>query len=391
MLSIIRYLKRRPRLWKSALVLGITLAVGLGFLPLWLDRQNPKFAQEMRREQPTMAPTTTPSPTPTLKIELLSLEKVVRESQKPETSSYLALPQDKIRQVMLGGDVMLGRDVGFQMTRVRDFGYPFALIGQQLKSADLTVVNLENPIVENCPLTQEGMIFCSTPVTVSTLLSAGIDVVNLANNHTLNYGRGGMQQTVKFLDIERIAYTGLGTPAVVDVRGMKFGVIGYTQLGDTGGLLAEATPEKLVQDVYTARSNGAEIVMATFHWGAEYMLYPAEQTRRLAFEAIDAGADVVFGHHPHWVQGMEFYKGKPIFYSLGNLVFDQMWSTDTREGLVVELNFYEKELAGILWRPIFMENVAQPKWSPTGYGSTIVQKLETASKVLEETQGKIRR
>lgn len=384
---MITRITRKQRLWKISLLIGLSLALGVGFWPLVSDRVTPQVHRSASETRPQSVPTPTVTPTPV--VVKLTLNQVVEESQNPDSAAFLKLPQDKVRQILLGGDVMMGRSVGFQMTRKRDFGYPFLLIQDQLRAADLTVVNLENPVIENCPITQEGMIFCSSPGTATALKNAGVDVVNLANNHTLNHGRQGLQSTVEFLNLEKVAYTGLGEPAVVDVRGLQVAILGYLQLGGGESVLAEATPVKLRDDITKLKYKNPDVVMVTFHWGAEYQLQPVKEQRQLAYAAIDAGADVVFGHHPHWVQGMEFYKGKPIFYSLGNLVFDQTWSWETREGLVAELNFYEDTLAGIVWRPIFMEELGQPQWSQPGYGNTILAKIESASRVLEATQEKV--
>jgi poly-gamma-glutamate synthesis protein (capsule biosynthesis protein) len=370
--------RKRARLITISLLLGIILAVILGLSPAILspDTNPQKLFQpvtltKLLQATPTPIPTVPPAPR-------LTLDQIFTWTADEDGTFAAIYPQDKVRQVLIGGDVMLGRSVGFNMTRKRDFGYPFTKIGSRLQQADVTIFNLENPIVSGCPLTNEGMRFCSSVGTVETLQAAGVDVVQIANNHAFDYGQSGLAETVKALSDNGIKYAGLNEPAIVEVRGVRFGILGYAQLGSTGGVISRATAEKLQADIADLKRS-TDIILVGFHWGQEYVSFPNNQQISLARAAIDNGADAVFGHHSHWIQGIEVYKSKPIFYSLGNLVFDQMQSRETREGLVVELTYYQQELIGIRLMPIFMEDYAQPDWQPIGYGSPQLSKVKTLS------------
>lgn len=388
-MNLLDYARNHKRLLAWSCVLGISLAAVLGIWPAIEEKffvtHSEVTAPIVKRIAPTATPT--PSPTPPT-IPPIELGEIMSLSYGDNVSMVDDLPQQHIREVLLGGDVMLGRSVGFNIVRHQDFSYPVIHIGERLRKADATIVNLENPIVENCPLVTEGMIFCSSPGTVSTLQFMGVDLVNLANNHTLNYGEDGLEQTKSFLENSDIAYTGTGELGVIDVRGLKIGVLGYLQLGGTQGVLEEADLESVREDVEAA-GDDVDVLLVNFHWGAEYVPNPTTYQRQLAFAAVDAGADVVFGHHPHWVQGMEIYDGRPIFYSLGNLVFDQMWSQETREGMVVSLSFYKDSLLEVQLFPIFMEDFAQPVWMPRGYGNAVLSRFDTLSQGLMSNQSLI--
>ena len=163
---------------------------------------------------------------------------------------------------------------------------------------------------------------------------------------------------------------------------MRFGFLGYNQIYPTPLEVSKADSEVLAQEISDLRQE-ADVVIVGFHWGLEYQARPTNEQRLLAKAAIDAGADLVWGQHPHWVQGMEIYQGKPIFYSLGNFVFDQMEAKETREGLVVELDFWKAKLVEAKLKPIFMNDFTQPSWQPVGIGNATIGKIERLSQELE--------
>ena len=134
--------------------------------------------------------------------------------------------------------------------------------------------------------------------------------------------------------------------------------MGFTDIASGSLEISTATPENIKTQISTATSS-ADLVIVTFHWGNEYSLRSLHQ-QELAHFAIDSGADVVIGHHPHWVQEYEVYKNKPIYYSLGNLVFDQMWSEKTRKGLVVRLTFSGNQLVNKEEIPTKIFDYGQP-------------------------------
>lgn len=255
--------------------------------------------------------------------------------------------------LIAGGDVMLGRTVNTQSIKHNDFTWAFKNISQLLKSADISFVNLESPLTLDCQPTDTGMIFCGSQDHLQGLVHAGIDVVNIANNHINNYGQKGIEETVNLLKSKDILPVGLGNIAVKEVGGIKVAFVGFDALGNlsNGEVLKTVSETKKMYP----------LVVTTFHWGTEYQKTPNNRQIELAHLAIDSGADIIIGHHPHWIQTEEIYKEKPIFYSLGNLIFDQMWSEETKKGMIIKLNFTGEKLISTEHFPVTIFDYGQPK------------------------------
>jgi poly-gamma-glutamate synthesis protein (capsule biosynthesis protein) len=257
-------------------------------------------------------------------------------------------------EIIITGDVMLGRTV---MTKSLDSGdptYPFKKVASKLAEADFVFVNLENPIIENCPRTSTGLKFCADPKLTSGLKLAGVDVVTLANNHAGDYGKGGIEKTVEFLKEAGIEAVGLGNLVIKEKKGIKFGFLGFDFVSKS----PKDEDFKLVSD----SDKKVEVLIVGVHWGEEYKDKANKFQREWAERLIGAGADVIVGHHSHWVQDSESIEGKPVYYSLGNFVFDQMWSEKTREGLVIKLTFRDGRLISEEKLPVYMSSWAQPEF-----------------------------
>jgi len=257
-------------------------------------------------------------------------------------------------KVLVAGDVMLGRTVMGRSLDSGDPKYPFLKVAERLWKADLTFVNLENPIVTNCPRQTTSLVFCADPQMLEGLTYSGVDVVTLGNNHSRNYGQKGLDETQMFLNEKGIAATGLGSLVTKKVAGTTFGFLGFN--------FVDINPKSSDYDLVADSDKKVDVLVVGVHWGAEYQATANLRQRKIAAELVKAGADVVVGHHPHWVQDMEYLDGKPVYYSLGNFIFDQMWSEKTKEGLVVELTFKDKKLVGEKKLPIYMREWAQPQW-----------------------------
>jgi poly-gamma-glutamate synthesis protein (capsule biosynthesis protein) len=204
------------------------------------------------------------------------------------------------------------------------------------------------------------MVFCGDLRHLAGLQFAGVDVVNLANNHMGNHSQAGVDSTVAALQAAGMATPGINDPTYVDVRGQTWAFLGYNEVDQQVGIqLSEA--DLVRQQVTEARAR-ADIVIVQFHWGVEYRYHPTAHQRQLARIAIDAGADLIIGNHPHWFQALEMYNGKLITYSHGNFIFDQMWSNETREGLVGKYTFYDDQLIAVEYWPVWIELHGQPRW-----------------------------
>jgi poly-gamma-glutamate capsule biosynthesis protein CapA/YwtB (metallophosphatase superfamily) len=267
------------------------------------------------------------------------------------------------------GDVMLGRSVHLRSKQGGDPFYPFRKVAELLNSADVVLVNLENPLFDPCPEHDDGFKFCSPVESVQALKYAGISVANLANNHSTNYGRAGYSSTVEALRNSGILASDETTAAVIENKGTRFGSLGFNE---TFKNLNYNNVSKKI----TLESFDVDVLFVSFHWGEEYQFVPNLVQRELARLAIDSGADVVIGHHPHVVQSMEVYKGKPIFYSLGNFVFDQMWSEETKEGILVKFMFEGSNLKSYEPIPVKTYELGQPSVvADDDTGSLILERL----------------
>lgn len=256
--------------------------------------------------------------------------------------------------ILLTGDIMLGRSVAGVSLKKNDLNYPFEKVANITNSPDVTIGNLENPFVADCPPSSDGLKFCADPKMISGLNYAGFDIVNLANNHMANYGIDGTTQTENYLKNAGIDYVGIGNIVIKNIKGIKFGFIGF----DFVDKKPSDTDYKLVKN----SKNEVDILVVMVHWGIEYTSQPTNTQITIGRKLISSGADVVAGSHPHWVQTTEYLTGKPIFYSLGNFVFDQPWSEETKKGLAVKLTYHSNKLSNVVSMPIYMNNFAQPEW-----------------------------
>lgn len=280
-----------------------------------------------------------------------------------QSQSRVVLPlqvtsENETVTLLFGGDVMLGRTVTIHsLDTKKDPIYPFTFIKDTLLAADISLVNLETPILTSCPRRPTGMIFCAPTEMLRGLTESGIDIVTLANNHTKNYGEAGLTQTKQLLEEEGIKVTGVGTLTEIEKAQTRFGFIGFDKDQQSNPVLT-SEEKKLVTDANAM----VDILVVSLHWGVEYNAHPTQGQRRLARELVALGADVIVGHHPHWVQDHETISGVPVYYSLGNLVFDQMWSEETKKGLVVKLTFENKKQINEELLPVYMKNHAQPQF-----------------------------
>jgi hypothetical protein len=263
-------------------------------------------------------------------------------------------------------------------------------------SADIAIANFENPAPDKPSWHRKGTVFSAAPRFIDGLAHAGIDYVSLANNHIRDAGGAGILQTIKNVTSRGIAVSGAGKnlaaarkPAVLEAAGTKVAILGYDAIAGsyhaTASKIGSAplTAANVKADVAAARRAGADVVIVFPHWGTEYDPTPFANQKKLAHMAIDAGADMVIGNHAHWAAAMEIYGGKPIWYALGNFVFDQTWSEPTMEGITLELTFRGSELVQVGLRPHIILDKAQPNFlDPAGSGRVVMGQVYQASKGL---------
>jgi poly-gamma-glutamate synthesis protein (capsule biosynthesis protein) len=288
------------------------------------------------------------------------------------------------------GDISFSRGVERVVRKQNDINYPFLKIQDYLGSADLVFGNLETPITPGPEIPDFEMIFRSNPGTEQALQQAGFSILSLANNHTPNFGEKGLKDTFNFLENAGIEYIGAGQneqeayqPVYIEKKGIKFAFLAYNDT-DVVPAYYEASVnragtafmriDKMTKAVKEAKQK-ADFVIVSMHSGTEYINKPNDSQVNFAHAAIDAGADLIIGHHPHVVQTLETYKGRFIFYSLGNFVFDQPQSEETKRGLAVKIYFGKNGINKISLLPAVMENLAQPRMANKNEADIILQRL----------------
>lgn len=278
--------------------------------------------------QPKDAPTTLPTRPDTVRTALETVS-VVKHNE-------VANPQDPTVTLMFSGDVTLSDT--FKDVMGHNYSLAFAKM-PEYKQADLAMVNLENPLTRaTLPIPGKQFNFKADPEAIETLKSGGVDIVTLANNHSMDYDSEGLKETLTTLEKAGIEYMGAGEdltharrPQIVDVKGQRIAFLAYW--GEEYG--AEANKpginnireERIAEDIRAIRDQ-VDWVVVNYHWGQELADFPADWQTQLAHFTIDQGADAVVGHHPHVLQGAEIYKGRPIAYSLGNFIFGGNSRTD---------------------------------------------------------------
>lgn len=297
-------------------------------------------------------------------------------------SREISQSQNQINQkvaFLAVGDIMLSRNAAAAIQKAKDPSLPFRLLSPLFQSVNFSFGNLESPFTQKKPVVGgHSLIFGAPSDYIKGLVDYNFKILNLANNHALDQGETGIAYTEQWLDQHNIKHVGTGnnlneawTPAVVEQNGIKICFIGasYASINDSGKTTNNYVARIEDLDHLKSSINIAKIqcnfVVVTMHAGTEYTRTPNDAQIKFAHAAIDYGADMVIGAHPHWVQTIERYcprvppplplgedaamqraagegsatctNPKYIFYSLGNFIFDQEWSRETKEGLTLKV------------------------------------------------------
>lgn len=297
----------------------------------------------------------------------------------------IATPPPLISLVFTG-DVIPARSVNSQMVRKNNFKYPFEKTAGFLESADLTIINLEAPLVDNCPITDSGMVFCGDRRFIEGLSFAGVDIASLANNHASNYGQKGVEETVALLNNAGIETVGINNIVYKEVKGIRLAFLAFNGVVPLDLFYIEKIDENEIKRKVEEAGRQADFVTVIYHWGREYASLPESDWGVAPFDpveigrkTIEAGADLVVGSHPHVVQRYEVYQGKLIFFSLGNFIFDQMWSDKTRLGVVLKVDLTGDKIESFSLYPVRIENYAQPIFLEGGEKEAVLKNLIESS------------
>jgi len=273
----------------------------------------------------------------------------VKEDNRPGyQNSHPALTKagiDGHLTVAFVGDIMLDRGVEYSVNKNfnGDYGQLFAKVSERLKSYDLLFGNLEGPVSDKGMDVGGIYSFRMDPVVLPVLASVGFDGFSLANNHILNYGLEALADTKIRLIENNFNIAG---QKVIDLNGVRIMILPFNQFADLN-------LEQMKEEISLAKLAN-DLVIAFFHFGDEYQTLPNYYQKNIAQSAIDSGADLIVGAHPHVVQTLEQYKNVWIAYSLGNFIFDQYFSPDTKWGglLEVDINTKDKRIEKVTLRKV---------------------------------------
>ena len=275
--------------------------------------------------------------------------------------------------IVLVGDIMLSRGVEMMIDRYGDYRYPFLLTADNLNYADIAFGNLEGPISERGTNQGSEYSFRARPEVLEGLQFAGFDILSIANNHILDWGGDAVSDTISILRSGGIKTVGAGgnyeeanAPIILRAGSARVGHLAFTTLYPEGLEAGEASAGVSdldnAEEAVRALSADTDIVIVSLHWGEEYQSLSNDFQKGLARSLIDAGADLVVGHHPHVVQEVERYSEGWIVYSLGNFTFDQGFSDATRIGLAIEATVSGRKIIEIKEIQVRISKTFQPEF-----------------------------
>lgn len=266
--------------------------------------------------------------------------------------------------LLAGGDVSFGRDVGQTLLERPSVDF-FTELHELLVTADVVFANLESPLSDQHGETQSRWVplaFNGPPAGADALARIGVTFVSTANNHAWDYGKKGLLETMANLERAGIGFVGTGrtraeayAPWIGEKNGVRIGALAVTDIWNQvlsphpgAEHVAGADAARLSAAVRELRASGrVDVVVVSHHGGGEYLEQPLPRTKKLLHAAVDAGADLVLGHHPHVVQGVEWYRGRPIVYSLGNLMMQMSDGRPPPSGMLARVRLEPRAAVGL--------------------------------------------
>ena len=303
--------------------------------------------------------------------------KIQSSLEKLSSSGSLAIKEEEVITMIFVGDIMLNRGVEYMIQQHNDWKWPFLKIADELRKADILFGNLESVISDKG--TKAGSIYSlrAEPETIEGLIFSGFDILSLANNHAFDYTVEALKDTFVRLKMADISFVGADlnqdgafSPIIKRIKETKIAFLAYTNLGPYGWRAGPNNPgiawidrsdfEKIQEDIQKAKQD-SDILIVSLHAGIEYETEPNQFQKDFSKMAIETGADLVIGHHPHVVQPYEKYKDGWIFYSLGNFVFDQGFSEETLQGQMVEVVIENKKIKQVIPIDVRINKQFQPE------------------------------
>jgi poly-gamma-glutamate synthesis protein (capsule biosynthesis protein) len=373
------------------LMVFLVLMVAVGLLYVSNSNKDSTVASDMENDQPS----------PTVSIATYIPQTNLNNDYLP-TSEPSIKPSTEVLKIVAVGDILLGRGVQSRLKRAnKDYIYPFLETADILRKGDVVFANLEEPITSRThsltDIKQGGKYVLKNEVDcIKGLEYAGFNLFSLANNHIMDYYEDGLYDTQAILKEHNMAFSGASKnieeakkPAIIEKKGYKIGLLSYTDMAEITykgnpplRFLAEESkagvakrPEKFddtIKSEIEKLRKEVDILMVSLHWGYEESFKIGDSQVEFAHDLIDNGVDVILGHHAHQFQGIEIYKGKPVFYSLGNFIFDQN-DPENQEAFIISMEFIDNELVSLEGVPVRTINKTQ----------VVPQKGEGAKNILE--------
>ena len=317
----------------------------------------------------------------------LLLAGTLLSAVEPEHVPELRMTPPRRTTLVAVGDILLGRSLGTLMEETKNYSMAFEQIEPELRAADIAFANLEGPFCGEPPYYGAGMVFRVRPPAIAGLVHAGISVLSLANNHFANGGDACMRFSLELAHRAGIATAGAGEtyedahrPAILVRHGVRFAFLGYTYADRndtpeaTHPVIAGRNPQRVREDVAVAL-RFADAVIVSLHDGTEYTARVAPETEEFCHAAIDSGAALVLGHHPHVPQRIEQYHGGWIFYSLGNFVFQQYTPPEVQTALMARITFAGARVERVEATPLVIEWHSTPRLATRAEGAPILQRI----------------
>lgn len=335
----------------------------------------PALATDVQTTDPT--PETTAVPTDAIPTETQA------QATEPEASNRYVLT--------FAGDCTLGSTAdkagassSFISTIGTNYDYPFANVVEYFENDDFTIVNLEGPLTETGTAAAKTFAFKGPTAYTKILTGSSVEAVTLANNHSEDYGKEGYQNTAKALDDAGVCYVEKNKTALFETKnGLKIGLYAAS---------FDFSKSNMSSSISALRASGAEIVICAFHWGTEGAYRPTSNQEYFGRAAIEAGADIVYGSHPHVLQKVESYKGGYIFYSMGNFSFGGSTFPQDYDSAILQMEVLRDEngkvkLGELTMIPVSISSInAYNNYQPTPYAegskeyNRVISKLDGSFK-----------
>ncbi len=379
------------RFWLAALILSACMPAAAQ--PAFQSSITPSAPLMTRTPIPSRTPTATSTRFPTT-IPLVSptlLQPVISPSpiEPPQTT------------LLFTGVIVPARCVQAAIDARSDPHYPYAEVRTLIQAADLSIGTLNATISDYPPRMGcvRTYVLVGGAENADALAEAGFDAMSVATNHIKNCGLSNCRDRAFFETLENLQRVGIAPvgagenlneaekPLVLTVNGVRFGIVSLGQIeqmafaGDTHPGIAILTEESLRKAIAAARQV-SDVVIAMPHWGPEDVPVPNWSQRSLAQVAVEAGADLVVGNHTHVVQAVQEIQGVPVFYGLGNFVFDQTWALDHMQGVILQVHFRGRELLDYELIPTHVDGDGTVHLAGPEEAALILERIETASRGL---------